>query len=33
MYFDDFKQQLPDIDEIETREWLDSLDQVVDQEG
>ena len=33
MYFDDFKQQLPDIDEVETREWLDSLDQVVDQEG
>ncbi|HEY4752274.1 MAG TPA: pyruvate dehydrogenase (acetyl-transferring), homodimeric type, partial [Candidatus Limnocylindrales bacterium] len=33
MYFDDFKQQLPDIDEAETHEWLDSLDQVVDQEG
>ena len=33
MYFDDFKHQLPDIDEPETREWLDSLDQVVDQEG
>jgi len=33
MYFDDFKQQLPDIDEFETRDWLDSLDQVVDQEG
>ena len=33
MYFDDFKHQLPDIDEGETREWLESLDQVVDQEG
>jgi pyruvate dehydrogenase E1 component len=33
MYFDDFKHQLPDIDEAETHEWLDSLDQVVDQEG
>ncbi|HEY5629457.1 MAG TPA: pyruvate dehydrogenase (acetyl-transferring), homodimeric type, partial [Candidatus Limnocylindrales bacterium] len=33
MYFDDFKQQLPDIDEPETRDWLESLDQVVDQEG
>ncbi len=33
MYFDDFKHQLPDIDEDETKEWLASLDQVVDQEG
>src|SRR5512135_2680007 len=33
MYFDEFKHQLPDIDEAETREWLASLDQVVDQEG
>ena len=33
MYFDEFKHQLPDIDEVETQEWLDSLDQVVDQEG
>ncbi len=33
MYFDDFKHQLPDIDEGETRDWVDSLDQVVDQEG
>jgi pyruvate dehydrogenase E1 component len=33
LYFDDFKHQLPDIDEAETREWLDSLDQVIDQEG
>ena len=31
MYIDDFKQQLPDIDETETREWLESLDQVLDQ--
>jgi pyruvate dehydrogenase E1 component len=33
MYIDDFKQQLPDIDEAETREWIDSLDQVLDQAG
>ena len=33
MYFDEFKHQLPDIDEAETQEWLDSLDQVVAQEG
>jgi len=33
IYFDEFKHQLPDIDEFETQEWLDSLDQVVDQEG
>ena len=33
MYIDDFKQQLPDIDEAETREWLESLDQVLDQAG
>ena len=33
MYIDDFKQQLPDIDEGETREWIESLDQVLDQEG
>jgi pyruvate dehydrogenase E1 component len=31
--FDQFKQQLPDIDPIETQEWLDSLDAVVDQAG
>jgi len=33
MYFDEFKQQLPDIDEAETQEWLESLDQVVRDEG
>jgi pyruvate dehydrogenase E1 component len=33
MYIDDFKRQLPDIDETETREWLESLDQVLDQAG
>ncbi len=33
MYFDEFKHQLPDIDEAETREWLESLDQVVADEG
>ena len=27
--FDQFKQQLPDIDPAETQEWLDSLDGVV----
>jgi pyruvate dehydrogenase E1 component len=33
MYFDEFKRQLPDIDERETAEWLESLDQVVGEEG
>ncbi|MEA2519815.1 MAG: pyruvate dehydrogenase component, partial [Chloroflexota bacterium] len=33
MYFDEFKHQLPDIDEAETREWIDSFDQLVAQEG
>ena len=31
--FDQFKQQLPDIDPTETQEWIDSLDAVVDDEG
>ncbi len=33
MSFDEFKQQLPDIDPAETDEWLDSFDQIVAQEG
>ena len=33
MYFDEFKHQLPDIDPSETDEWLESLDQVVAEEG
>ena len=33
MYFDEFKQQLPDIDPAETQEWLDALDQIHGQEG
>ncbi|MCI0346264.1 MAG: pyruvate dehydrogenase (acetyl-transferring), homodimeric type [Chloroflexi bacterium] len=33
MYLDAFKHQLPDIDESETNEWLESLDQVVEEEG
>ncbi len=33
MYFDEFKHQLPDIDAAETQEWLDSLDDVVQDEG
>ena len=33
MYFDEFKHQLPDIDPVETQEWLDSLDQIHSQEG
>ena len=33
MHVDEFKHQLPDIDEAETREWLDSLDEVVEGEG
>jgi pyruvate dehydrogenase E1 component len=31
--FDQFKQQLPDIDPAETQEWLDSLDAVVAEAG
>ena len=31
--FDQFKQQLPDIDPAETQEWLDSLDGVVTEAG
>ena len=30
---DDFKHQLPDIDEAETADWVDSFDQVLEQEG
>ncbi len=33
MYLDEFKHQLPDIDEGETTDWIESLDDVVDQEG
>jgi len=33
MYLDEFKHQLPDIDEGETSDWIRSLDDVVDQEG
>ena len=33
MLFDQFKQQLPDIDPAETQDWLDSLDQVQAEEG
>ncbi|MEO7665181.1 MAG: pyruvate dehydrogenase (acetyl-transferring), homodimeric type [Candidatus Limnocylindrales bacterium] len=33
MYFDEFKHQLPDIDEGETSDWMESLDDVVEQEG
>jgi pyruvate dehydrogenase E1 component len=33
MIFDGFVNQLPDIDPLETREWLDSLDAVIDQHG
>ena len=31
--FDQFKQQLPDIDPTETQEWIDSLDAIVEQAG
>src|SRR5688572_1818065 len=31
--FDQFKQQLPDIDPVETEEWLESLDSVVETAG
>jgi len=33
MYLDEFKHQLPDIDEGETTDWIRSLDDVVEQEG
>lgn len=33
MYLDEFKQQLPDADPQETAEWLEALEQVVNQEG
>ena len=33
MYFDQFKQQLPDTDPAETQEWLDALDQIHSQDG
>jgi pyruvate dehydrogenase E1 component len=33
MIFDGFVQQLPDTDPTETREWLDSLDAIVDSYG
>ena len=33
MTFDEFKHQLPDIDERETDDWIASLDQVVEDEG
>jgi pyruvate dehydrogenase E1 component len=33
MYLDEFKHQLPDVDEGETTDWIRSLDDVVEQEG
>src|SRR5829696_5988949 len=33
MYLDEFKHQLPDIDEQETTDWVRSLDDVVEEEG
>ena len=33
MYFEEFKRQLPDMNPGETEEWLQSLDQVVADEG
>ncbi len=33
MIFDGFVQQVPDIDPLETQEWLDSLDAVVNHKG
>ena len=33
MIIDGFAHQLPDIDPVETEEWLDSLEAVVDQRG
>ena len=31
--YGDFKRQLPDRDPAETRDWVDSLDSVVENEG
>src|SRR3972149_5794895 len=33
MYLDEFKHQLPDIDDRETSDWIESRDDVLDQEG
>ena len=33
MYFEEFKQQLPDIDPQETAEWIEALDRLVEREG
>ena len=33
MIFDGFVHSLPDVDPQETKEWLDSLDAVVDAHG
>jgi pyruvate dehydrogenase E1 component len=33
MIFEQFKHQLPDADEIETKEWLESLNEVVGRSG
>ena len=33
MIFDGFVNQLPDIDPVETQEWLDSLDAVIEAHG
>lgn len=33
MFIDGFVHQLPDVDSQETREWLDSLDAVIDSRG
>lgn len=33
MIIDGFTHQLPDVDPVETEEWLDSLDAVIDIHG
>lgn len=33
MIFEEFKEQLPDSDPVETTEWIDSLDEVVQRAG
>ena len=33
MYFDEFKHQLPDSDPDQTQEWVDSLEEVVRNQG
>ena len=33
MLFDEFKEQLPDVDPEETHEWNEALESVIDEKG